>query len=129
MEDGARDLSPSSIFHPPSSFAAQRNLWPAYAAESLSSVSTTLLTIGIFFFTEHYFHWTLRQNLSLAAGQGTAYVIGSLASRHLTERFGRRRMLIALLAVLTVLPLAAMKATSPAWMAVTLIVYMLFASM
>ena len=106
-----------------------RPLWPTYAAESLSSVSTTLLTIGIFFFTEHYFQWGLRENLLLAAGQGAAYVVGSLASQHLAGRFGRRRGLIAVLLLLTVLPVTAMQAVSPFWMVATLILYMLFASM
>jgi MFS family permease len=106
-----------------------RPLLPVYLAESLSSVSTTLLTIGIFFYTEHYFHWGLRQNLLLAVGQGAVYVVGSLASQHIVARFGRRRGLLGVLIVLTLLPLVAMNAPSPAWMAGTLIVYMFFASM
>ena len=69
--------------------ASRRPLWPAYAAECFSSVGTTLLSVGIFFYTEHFFGWTLRQNLLLAAAQGTAYVIGSLCSHGLAERFGR----------------------------------------
>src|SRR5689334_16459856 len=128
MEDSELHSLPSSILHPPSSSSYQRPLWPTFAAESLSSVSTTLLTIGIFFYTEHYFHWGLRQNLLLAAGQGAAYVAGSLASQHLAQRFGRRRALIGLLAVLTVMPLVVMKAPSPAWTAAALIVYTLFTS-
>jgi MFS family permease len=106
-----------------------RPLWPAYAVESLTSVSTTLLTIGIFFFTEHYFHWGLRQNLLLAAGQGFAYVIGSLLSQHVAARFGRRRGTIGALLVTALLPLIAMKAASPAVMVAALVVYMLFAAM
>ena len=106
-----------------------RPLWPTYAVESLTSISTTLLTIGIFFFTEHYFRWGLRQNLLLAAGQGFAYVIGSLASQHLASKFGRRRALVGVLLVNAVLPLVAMKASSPAIMVITLVVYMFFAAM
>src|SRR3954451_12527681 len=106
-----------------------RPLWPAYAVESLTSVSATLLTIGIFFFTEHYFHWGLRQNLTLAAGQGFAYVIGSLASQHIAARFGRRRAIIGVLLVIAVLPLIAMNAPSPQVMVAALIIYMVFAAM
>src|SRR5437764_14643270 len=85
-------------------------LWPVYAAESFSSVGSTLLTIGIFFYTDHYFHWSLRQNLLLSAGQGAAYVIGSLSSHAIAARLGRRGGLIAVLAVLTILPLIALVA-------------------
>jgi Major Facilitator Superfamily len=106
-----------------------RPLWPAYAVESLTSISTTLLTIGIFFFTEHYFHWGLRQNLLLAAGQGFAYVIGSLASQHLAARFGRRRALVGVLIILAVIPIVAMKASSPTILIATLVSYMFFAAL
>jgi MFS family permease len=123
MEDSAENQSPSSIFHPRSS--SSRPLWPAYAAESFSSVSTTLLSVGIFFYTEHYFHWSLRQNLLLAAAQGTAYVIGSLSSHGLAERFGRRRALMGLFAILTALPLVALAR----WMIAMLIAFMFFSSM
>ena len=105
--------------------AARRPLWPVYAAESSSSVGATLLTIGIFFYTEHYFHWTLRQNLLLSAAQGTAYVVGSLSSHKIATRLGRRGGLMAVLAVLTALPLIALAG----WMVPALIVYMLFASL
>jgi MFS family permease len=106
---------------------SRRPLWPVYAAESSSSVGATLLTIGIFFYTEHYFHWTLRQNLLLSAAQGTAYVVGSLSSHRLATWLGRRRGLIAVLGVLTALPLVAL--TVSAAMVPALIVYMLFASL
>jgi MFS family permease len=123
MEDRAENQSPSSILHSPSS--RSRPLWPAYAAESFSSVSTTLLSVGIFFYTEHYFHWTLRQNLLLAAAQGTAYVIGSLSSHGLAERFGRRRALIALFAILAAIVLIALAR----WMVAMLIAFMFVSSM
>src|SRR5262249_6071139 len=90
---------------------------------------TTLLTIGIFFFTEHYFHWGLGQNLLLAAAQGFAYVIGSLASQHLAAKFGRRRGLIGVLVVLAAIPILAMKAPSAAVMVAALVIYMFFAAM
>ena len=119
------DLSVLSYQSP----GAARPLWPAYLTESLTSVCTTLLTIGIFFFTEHHFGWGLRQNLLLACAQGMAYVIGSLASQHVAAHFGRRRALIGVVLVLALLSLTAWQAASPAWMVVTLVVYMFVAAM
>jgi hypothetical protein len=125
MGDSERIRSSAPILNYSTSVTKRRPLWPVYAAESSSSVGATLLTIGIFFYTEHYFHWTLRQNLLLSAAQGAAYVAGSLSSHKIATRLGRRGGLIVVLGVLTALPLIALtRAMVPA-----LIVYMLFASL
>ena len=63
---------------------------PVYFVQCLSSVGATLLMVGIFFYTEHHFGWGLKQNFLLACGQGAAYVVGSLQSRRVAARFGRR---------------------------------------
>jgi MFS family permease len=106
-----------------------RPLWPAYLCESLSSVGAVMLTVGIFFFTERYFRWGLAQNFALAAAQGAVYVIGSLAANRIAARFGRRRGLIALYCVLTLLALLAAVAATPAWLVVALLVYVLVIAM
>jgi hypothetical protein len=106
-----------------------RPLWPVYVCESLSSVGAVLLTVGIFFFTERYFRWGLVQNFALAAAQGAVYVAGSLAAERVAGRFGRRRGLIALYCVLTVLALLAAVAPTPAWLVAALLAYVLVIAM
>ncbi len=76
--DSESSLTPSTIHNPPSTHS--RPLWVAYAAESLSSVGTSLLSVAIFFYTQHYFGWSMKQNFLLAAAQGVVYVVGSLAA-------------------------------------------------
>ena len=105
------------------SAAQPRPLWPAYTSASLASVGSVMMSLGIFFFTEHYFRWGLRQNFLLAAGQGTVYVLGSLLADRLARRFGRRRGLIRVYLALTLVALLAAAAPTPAWMVIALLVY------
>jgi hypothetical protein len=106
-----------------------RPLWPAYGCECLSSVGTTLLMVGIFFYTEHYLRWGLRQNFLLAAGQGFAYVFGSLAADRISRRLGsRRKSLIVIYAALVLLPLIAGRAHSGAGLVAALLSYTFLAA-
>ena len=57
-----------------------KRIWPVYVCESLSSIGTSLLMSGIFFYTREKFGWGLRGNFSLAAAEGLAYVAGSLSA-------------------------------------------------
>jgi len=108
---------------------SSRPLWPAYACESLSSVGTSLLSVGIFFYTTHYFAWGMKQNLLLAAAQGAVYVIGSLVAARLADRFGQRRSLFAIYACMTCCALVALAAkSSPAVLIVALVAHTLAAS-
>ena len=102
----------------------RRPLWPIFLCESFSSVGAVMLTVGIFFFTERYFHWGLKQNFLLATAQGAVYVMGSRAANSVARRLGRRRALIGIHLVLTVLSLlAAAAANSPAWLVAALLAY------
>ena len=118
------DVSPATATVAASSTPdAARPLWPGYVCASLSSVSGVMMSLGIFFFTEHYFHWGLRQNFLLAAGQGAMYVLGSLAADRVARRFGRRRGLIAVYSALAALGLLAALAPSPAWTVAVLLAW------
>jgi MFS family permease len=106
-----------------------RVLWPAYVCESLSSVGTTLLMVGIFFYTERNLNWGLKENFLLAAAQGVAYVGGSLLAQALVQRTGRRRGLIAVFSVLTFIPLIALAPLSPAMLVAMLLTYTFIAAL
>lgn len=71
-------------------------------AEGLASIAGTFLNVCIFFYTAHEFHWPLRRNLLLATAQGVVYVCGALSAHRITAALGRRRPLIALYVLLTV---------------------------
>jgi len=66
-------------------------LWAAYAAEGLTSIATTLLMIGIFFFTSRWFRWGVGRNFLLAVGQGVTYIFGALSADAVARRLGGRR--------------------------------------
>lgn len=100
---------------------AHRPLWPAYVAESLCSVGSIMLSVAIFFWTQKYLGWDLKQNFLLAGGQGAAYAIGALAADKLAARVGRRRALIGIYLVLAVLALlGAITSSTPAVVALLL---------
>jgi hypothetical protein len=94
--------------------APDRRLLSLLVIEGIASIGATLLTVGIFFFTEDVFRWDLKRNFLLACGQGAVYVIGALGANRIGERFGRRRALIVIstiVAVVTSLPM--LDATAP----------------
>ncbi|HYO09187.1 MAG TPA: MFS transporter [Tepidisphaeraceae bacterium] len=122
-------IADSGSMGPPAP-ARRRPLWPAYACESFSSVGTTLLQVGIFFYTRHYFGWGMRENFLLACGQGAVYVAGSLAAARVVERFGGRRQgLVVIYSVLTIVSLLALAAArSPCMLVVALMAHTLIAA-
>jgi MFS family permease len=71
-----------------------------FAAEGVTSAGTTLLSIGIFFYTANVFGWDARRNFLLAASQGTAYACGALCANAVSSRFGRRPVLLVLHAIM-----------------------------
>jgi hypothetical protein len=72
-----------------------------FIIEGIASIGATLLTVGIFFFTEDVFRWDLKRNFLLACGQGAVYVVGALGAKTVAARFGRRRALIAISVAVT----------------------------
>src|SRR5215213_198883 len=51
-----------------------------YVVEGLTSISTSALSVAIFFYANRYFGWGLLQNFLLATGQGAGYTLGALAT-------------------------------------------------
>ena len=78
-----------------------------YAAEAVNSAAGTLLTVGILFYTTHYFGWTARENFAVAACQGTLYVIGALSAKRIAGRWKRVAALQTLYAVMPLLAISA----------------------
>jgi hypothetical protein len=74
-----------------------------------------MLQVGIFFYTQHYFGWGMKQNFMLAAAQGAVYVAGSLTSASIAGRYGRRRGLVAVYVGMSTIALcAALTRAAPA---------------
>src|SRR5437868_8970720 len=71
-----------------------------YGVEAVTGLASTMLIISIYFYTEKTFHWSMRQNLILAAVEGLVYMVGSLAANGVSSRFGRRDSLLVIYAVL-----------------------------
>ena len=94
-----------------------------YAVEGMSSLGGTLLSVGIFFYTEHRFGWSLRHNLLLAAGQGLVYVLGALLASRLTRPVGRRWALVVLYAVLAAVTVPAIVWPTPLPSTLALLAY------
>jgi MFS family permease len=67
-----------------------------FTVEFLTSAGTNFLQVGIFFYTIHRFHWTLRDNFLLGAAQGVAYVLGAMNADRLTRIWSRRPALTRL---------------------------------
>jgi MFS family permease len=104
-------------------------VWPIFVCESLSSVGTTLLTMGIFFYMRERFGWGMGRNFALAAGEGAGYVLGSLSADRVAARIGRRGLLIACLAISAALAMCALLTSSPIVLAALLVAYTLFMAM
>ena len=58
---------------------------------SISSFATALVQRGVFFYTREALAFGETQNLLLALGMGTVYVVGAFLSHHVSEWFGERR--------------------------------------
>jgi MFS family permease len=93
----------------PSAVLRQRigDALPLYGIEAMCSAAGTLVSIGTSFYMKDRFGWGMRQNFTLAAAQGIAYVPGALLAGRLTEVLGRRGALAAAYLTLTVLSLVA----------------------
>ncbi|WP_428389571.1 MFS transporter [Mucisphaera sp.] len=65
----------------------------------LGSMGTTLIELGLYFFTHQQLGFSETANLALALGWGLTYVLGALTSHKLTHHFGERK--IALISILT----------------------------
>ncbi|HEX8521697.1 MAG TPA: MFS transporter [Tepidisphaeraceae bacterium] len=122
--------SPQEEVHisPHATAAHNRPLWPAYGAEAVCSMGTTLMTVAIFFWTQTYFGWDLKRNFLLAAMQGIAYTAGALLAQRVATTFGRRRALIGIYLLLTALALLTTLARSPAVMLPILFLYSMIAA-
>jgi len=69
-----------------------RLLWITFAA----SISTVVVTRGIYFFTKSQLTFSQAENLWLALVFGVVYVVGAMLSHRLTVEFGERRLLMLL---------------------------------
>src|SRR4051812_41308094 len=96
---------------------------PLYVVEAITSIGTMMLMVGVFFYTEHRFHFSLVQNFFLASAQGAVYVAGALSANALQHRFGRGRLLIGLFAFLSFLVLVGLFATSQLLIVAILLIY------
>jgi MFS family permease len=70
-------------------------------SQGIASVAATLMNVGIFFFTQHAYGWTIAQNFRLSASQGAVYIVGALLSGRLSKRFGRQGWCVISYGILT----------------------------
>jgi MFS family permease len=77
-----------------------------YTSEAVNSISGTLLTVGLPFYTSHRFGWGAKENFTIAACQGILYVFGALSAKRISRRWGRELSLIALCSAMTAFALA-----------------------
>ena len=66
-----------------------------HTTEALVSVASNLLTIGIFFFMQHRFNWSLLQNFLLSAGLGAFYIVGALMAHRIGYVFRMRACFVS----------------------------------
>ena len=71
-----------------------------YLIESLGSISSNFLTIGVFFYMTHQFGWQQQRNFLLSAGMGAVYIVGALRAHKFSEFLGRRRALATIFLLL-----------------------------
>ncbi|MDR0842639.1 MAG: MFS transporter, partial [Acidobacteriota bacterium] len=86
-----------------------------YAGEAVNSAAGTLLTVGLLFYMTHRFGWSVRENFTVAACQGTLYVLGALSAKRLAHRWRRIAALQTLYAVMPVFALFAGFCASSGW--------------
>src|SRR5581483_3572019 len=97
-----------------------------YSVAFFASSGATLLTLGFFYFTRAVWGWNAKLNLSLAASMNVAYVVSSLSAHAISTRFGRRRALAILYAMMTACCAAASFAPTHLLVSSCLLVYMFF---
>src|SRR3954467_14299231 len=108
---------------------ARHRRWMLYGVEAVTGLASTMLIISIYFYTEKTFHWSMRQNLVLAAVEGLVYVVGSLAASALSTRFGRRNSLLVIYAVLGAIAAIGIIRPTPTVVTTLLIVYTMVISL
>src|SRR3954468_7369623 len=116
--------------HAPQSLSRQSArviLW--YTVEGITSIGTTLLSLGIFFYMRERFGWGLVRNFSLAAAQGMIYTVGALLANPLQARLGRQRLLTILYLIMAALAAAALFTDSSLIVAAILLAYVATAAM
>ncbi len=101
----------------------EKAIWPVYSVQGIGSISANLMLVGIFFFTQQQFRWTLTQNLLLASGQGAFYVLGALSADTLSRRLGPRGALLTAQLLMIALAIAAMVSFRPSVIAAALLIY------
>src|SRR5882762_7703724 len=80
-----------------------RRLWMLYLVEAVTALATPMLIVSIYFYTEKIFGWSMRRNLLLAAAEGAVYIVGSLLASPVSQKFGRRRSVLALFILVGIL--------------------------
>jgi hypothetical protein len=103
--------------------AARHRRWMLYGVEGVSGLASTMLIISIYFYTEKVFGWSMRQNLILAAAEGLVYVVGSLAAKAVSGRFGRRNSLLVVYAILGAIAAVGIVKPTPMVVTTLLIIY------
>jgi MFS family permease len=86
-----------------------------YIAEAANSFASTLITVGLPFYTSHRFGWGARENFALAALQGAFYMTGALSAKRISRRWGRKRSLLALYGGMTTIAAAVGISATMAW--------------
>lgn len=66
---------------------------------AIESFATILVQRGVFFYTRETLAFGETQNLLLALGMGTVYVVGAFPSHRVSEWFGEKRVLLGLLII------------------------------
>src|SRR5690349_6182140 len=94
-----------------------------HSIEALVSIASNLLTIGIFFFMQFRFGWTLLQNFLLSAGLGAVYIVGALMAHGISTRLGRRRSLVCAYGVIIASTLVAGFFTGPIVCTIVILIF------
>jgi MFS family permease len=91
------------------------SLFMLYLLEGMTSISATLLNVGVFYYAVHEWKWQARHNLVLSMAFNAVYMVGALSAGHVTHRFGRRMTLAvgAALSAATALAAGAFNASLP----------------
>jgi MFS family permease len=100
-----------------------------YLVAFIASAGATLLTMGIFFFTANRWGWDARENLAFAATQGMVYTVSALLAHAVSTRWGRRKSLVGLYVLMTLVAIVAAMVFSHVVICICLMLYMFFVGM